>query len=164
MLLLYALQSEIRFGSRARGMRSGASDRKSTLLVSVSAAIPVLGFVLAMKAGAPSVSMILPQWFRHAVLPGLPAVAWVGVVLGACGLALRLWALLTLPPHWQPTAIGSGSKMPCWSLRSAITTTGTAGRYERWYRPFARLASPVARDSTHNGGTPIRRYDGQTGD
>ena len=105
MLLLYALQSEIRFGSRARRIRSGPSDRKSTLLVSVSAAIPVLGFALAMKANAPSVSMMLPQWFRHAVIPGLPSVAWVGVALGICGVALRLWALLTLRERYTRTLL-----------------------------------------------------------
>jgi protein-S-isoprenylcysteine O-methyltransferase Ste14 len=105
VLLLYAVQSEIRFGSRARRMRPGPSDRRSTLLVSVSSAIPVLGFVLVMKESAPPVSIMLPQWFRRAVIPGLPSVAWVGVALGICGLALRLWAVLTLRDRYTRTLL-----------------------------------------------------------
>lgn len=94
VLLLYAIETEIRFGSRARGLRAGASDRHSTLALSISFAVPVLGFVLAMKANSSAASSMLPNWFRHAVLPGLPTIAWLGVALGVCGLALRLWAVL----------------------------------------------------------------------
>lgn len=78
VLLLYGLQSEIRFGARARTIRAGRSDRKSTLLVSASSAVPVLGFVLAMKASSPAAST-LPQWFRHAFMPGLPGLR-IGVI------------------------------------------------------------------------------------
>lgn len=105
VLLLYAIQSEIRFGSRARKMRSGASDRRSTLLVSVSAAVSVLGFALAMKANSSAISSFLPAWFRDAVLPGLPATAWVGVGLGFCGVVLRLWAVLTLRDRYTRTLL-----------------------------------------------------------
>jgi len=105
VLLLYGLQSEIRFGSRARKVRAGESDRKSTLLVAASSAVPVLGFVLAMKAGSPAGSMLLPQWFRHALIPGLPGVAWMGVALGICGLGLRLWAVLTLRDRYTRTLL-----------------------------------------------------------
>src|SRR6185312_12782919 len=48
LLLLYAVQSEIRFGAKARSGIPGATDRWSTLAVSLSAAVPVVGFVLAM--------------------------------------------------------------------------------------------------------------------
>jgi protein-S-isoprenylcysteine O-methyltransferase Ste14 len=105
VLLLYAIQSEIRFGSRARAMRSGASDRKSTLLVSISAAVPVLGFALAMKANSSAISSFLPAWFRDAVLPGLPATAWLGVALGFCGVLLRLWAVLILRERYTRTLL-----------------------------------------------------------
>src|ERR1041384_928572 len=105
VLLLYAIQSEVRFGSRARTMRSGALDRRSTLLVSISAAVSVLGFALAMKASSSGVSSFLPTWFRNAVLPGLPATAWVGVALGVCGIGLRLWAVLTLRERYTRTLL-----------------------------------------------------------
>src|SRR5438067_3050068 len=105
VLLLYALQSEIRFGPRARRIRAGELDRKSSLFVAVSSAVPVLGFVLAMKASSPSISTLLPQWFRHAFIPGLPGVAWMGVALGICGLGLRLWAVLTLRDRYTRTLL-----------------------------------------------------------
>jgi protein-S-isoprenylcysteine O-methyltransferase len=105
VLLLYAIQSEIRFGSRARTMRSGASDRRSTFIVSVSAAVSVLGFALAMKANSSAISSFLPAWFRDALLPGLPATAWVGVGLGVGGIVLRLWAVLTLRDRYTRTLL-----------------------------------------------------------
>ncbi|HEX3603743.1 MAG TPA: hypothetical protein VHU43_06595, partial [Steroidobacteraceae bacterium] len=89
VVLLFAVQSEIRFGARARTLRAGAMDRNSTLALSISTAVPLLGFALAMKADSPAMSSFLPHWFRHAVPPGLPTLGWLGVVLGGCGLALR---------------------------------------------------------------------------
>lgn len=105
VLLLYAVQSEIRFGSSARTMRPPKSDRNSTVILSVSSSIPVLGFALAMKARSPSFSTLVPVWFRHACIPGLPAVAWLGVVFGICGLSLRLWAVLTLRDRYTRTLL-----------------------------------------------------------
>ncbi len=105
VLLLYAIQSELRFGSRARTHRTGASDRYSTLAVSISAAVPVLGFAFALKAHSPGSPSCLPVWFREAVLPDLPFVAWVGVVLGVLGLALRLLAVLTLRERYTRTLL-----------------------------------------------------------
>jgi len=105
VLLLYAIQSELRFGTRARTMRAGAADRKSTLAVSAAAAVPVLGFVLAVKASSPTFAALLPRWFRSAMLPGLPWTAWLGVALGACGIALRLWAVLQLRERYTRTLL-----------------------------------------------------------
>ncbi len=105
VLLAYGIQSEIRFGARARTMRTGSADRKSTFAVSVAAAVPVLGFVLAMKASSPSIAALLPRWFRAAVSPGLPMVAWLGVAAGTCGIALRLWAVLTLRERYTRTLL-----------------------------------------------------------
>jgi protein-S-isoprenylcysteine O-methyltransferase Ste14 len=105
VLLLYAIQSEVRFGSRARTLRTGVSDRNSTLAVSISTAVSVLGFALAMKTNAADRSLWLPHWFRDAALPGLPLIAWVGVVLGVLGLWLRLWAVLTLRERYTRTLL-----------------------------------------------------------
>jgi len=105
VLLLYAIQSEVRFGSHARTMRTGASDRNSTLAVSISAAVSVLGFALAVKVNSSGLSTWLPRWFREAVLPGLPFVAWMGVVMGVLGLGLRLWAVLTLRERYTRTLL-----------------------------------------------------------
>jgi protein-S-isoprenylcysteine O-methyltransferase len=105
VLLLYAIQSEIRFGKRARTMRAGSADRQSTPAVSASSAVPVLGFALAMRASSPTVATLLPRWFQSAVLPGLPWSAWLGVALGACGIALRLWAVLRLRERYTKTLL-----------------------------------------------------------
>lgn len=105
VILLFAIQSEIRFGARARTMRAGASDRNSTLALSLSGVVPLLGFALAMKANSPAMVSMIPNWFRYAVLPGLPGLGWLGVVLGGCGLALRLWALLTLRERFTRTLL-----------------------------------------------------------
>src|SRR5512147_2987178 len=82
VLLLYGLQSEIRFGARARTIRTGGADKKSTLIVSICAAVPVLGFVLTMKQNSSGFVGWIPGWFRDAVIPGLPLVAWIGVGVG----------------------------------------------------------------------------------
>jgi protein-S-isoprenylcysteine O-methyltransferase Ste14 len=105
VLLLYAVQSEIRFGKRARSRRAGAADRGSTLLLSVAAAVPVLGFALAMKKSSPGISALLPVWFNSAALPGMPTIAWMGVAFAGCGLALRLWAVLTLRERYSKTLL-----------------------------------------------------------
>lgn len=97
VLVLYALETEIRFGSRARSMMGTTkSDRGSTFLVSLASAVPVLGFALAMKQ---------PQWLHGFAIPGVPAIAWLGVALGVCGLLLRLWAVLTLRHRFTRTLL-----------------------------------------------------------
>ena|SRR5689334_16041232 len=78
VLLLYALESEVRFGPRARAHGAGAFDRKSTLAVSCAAAVSVLGFVLAMKSDSADIGVWLPRWFRTAAMPGLPSPRGVG--------------------------------------------------------------------------------------
>ena len=77
ILVLYAVQAEIRFGAKARAMRAGAADRGSTIAVSLASAVPLIGFFLAMEGRIPM------------TLPGMPAVAWFGVLLGALGFVLR---------------------------------------------------------------------------
>ena len=105
VLLLYALESEVRFGARARTIRTGTADRKSTLAVSLCTAVPLLGFALALKAHSPTLAAWLPRWFRTAAMPGLPLIAWIGVVLGVIGLGLRLWAVVTLRDRYTRTLL-----------------------------------------------------------
>lgn len=93
VLLLYAIQAEVRFGSKSRSYAAGASDRGSTIALSLASAVPVVGFVLAMKGRL------------HADLPGMPTIAWVGVGLGALGLLLRLWAVLVLRERYTRTLL-----------------------------------------------------------
>lgn len=93
VLLLYAVQSEVRFGKRARSLATTRTDRGSSMALTLAALIPIFGFPLAMKAGT---NPWIPDVLRPGSLPGMPGVAWAGVTLGAAGLALRLWAVLTL--------------------------------------------------------------------
>ena len=93
VLVLYALQAEIRFGAKARSMKGGASDRASTIVLSLASMVPVLGFILAMKGRIP------------VTLPGMPAVAWVGVAIGTVGFFLRLWSLLVLRERFTRTLL-----------------------------------------------------------
>jgi protein-S-isoprenylcysteine O-methyltransferase Ste14 len=93
VLLLYAIQAELRFGSKARSYAAGASDRGSTIALSLSSVVPVVGFVLAMKGRLP------------ANLPGMPTIEWAGVGLGALGLLLRLWSVLTLRERYTRTLL-----------------------------------------------------------
>jgi len=93
ILMLYALQAEIRFGTKARSMRAGASDRGSTIALSLASLVPVIGFIFAMKGRIP------------VTLPGMPAVAWAGVILAALGFVLRLWSLLVLRERFTRTLL-----------------------------------------------------------
>jgi protein-S-isoprenylcysteine O-methyltransferase len=102
VLILYVIQSEIRFGRKARSNAAGAADRGSSMALSIAANVPILGFALAMKAATFS---WVPDLFRVASLPGMPAIAWAGVVLGAIGVVLRLWAVLTLRERYTRTLL-----------------------------------------------------------
>lgn len=93
ILVLYAVQIEIRFGAKARAMRGGAWDRGSTIALSLASAVPLIGFFLAMEGRIPM------------ALPGMPAVAWVGVLLGALGFVLRLLSLLVLRERFTRTLL-----------------------------------------------------------
>jgi protein-S-isoprenylcysteine O-methyltransferase len=103
VLLLYAVQSEVRFGPKARTIFAGPSDRGSTFAVSLSSGVPVLGFVLAMKTRTPPGHALPPLW--SAAVPGMPAIAWIGVGLAALGLLLRLWSVLVLRGRYTRTLL-----------------------------------------------------------
>jgi len=155
VLILYAVQSEIRFGKRARSHRAGPADRKSTLVVSVSAMVPVLGFALAMRAHSPTATISYPHWFRDALLPGLPMIAWLGVAAGACGIALRLWAVLTLRERYSKTLLIQEGHMierggPYRRVRhpgylgSLLTLNGVALASGNWVTLLASLVITIA--------------------
>jgi protein-S-isoprenylcysteine O-methyltransferase Ste14 len=105
VLLLYVVQAEIRFGTRARSSRPGPADRRSTLFLSACGLVPVFGFALAMKVNLTTIGALLPVWFRKAILPGLPFMAWLGVLLASGGVALRLWAVLQLRERYTRTLL-----------------------------------------------------------
>jgi protein-S-isoprenylcysteine O-methyltransferase len=101
------IQSEVRFGARARSSRPGAADRHSSLVLSLAALIPILGFAAAIKfsPAATGSQTGWAAWLFGASLPGLPAVGWAGAVVGLAGLALRLWAVLALRERYSRTLL-----------------------------------------------------------
>lgn len=106
VMLLYAAEAELRFGTRARTVFAGPSDRGSTILLSLAALVPVLGFALALKAGSAAYQSRLPAWLgRAGALPGMPVVAWAGVAVGTAGLLVRLWAVLALRERYTRTLL-----------------------------------------------------------
>ncbi len=106
VLLLYAIQSEIRFGAKARTMLGGRTDRGSTLAVSLSSAVVMVGFVAAMHPPMLTQFVRFPAWiFWPGATPGMIAAAWTGVWLGVLGLLLRLWAVLTLRKRYTRTLL-----------------------------------------------------------
>jgi len=107
VLLLYVIQAEVRFGKTARASKPGAADRGSTWALSYAVLIPILGLVFSIQfatiPGLRGLSFFGPS--SPAAMPGMPAIAWLGVVAGVLGLALRLWAVLTLRERFTRTLL-----------------------------------------------------------
>lgn len=106
VLLLYAVQSEVRFGAKARAKRAGASDRGSTLALSLAAAVPAMGFIAVMRSSLLTRFVTMPDWLRWpGATPLMVEAAWAGVALGVLGLLIRLWAVLTLRQRYTRTLL-----------------------------------------------------------
>lgn len=104
VLLLYLVESEIRFGAKARKMTAGPTDRWSTVAVYLALSIPAIGLILTTRGGESPVLRTLPVWLcGPSTLPGMPFLAWLGIGFGVTGLLLRLWALLTLRERYTRT-------------------------------------------------------------
>jgi protein-S-isoprenylcysteine O-methyltransferase Ste14 len=107
VLLLYAVQAEVRFGKSARASKPGEADRGSTRAISLAVIVPVLGLVFAIEAAkfpdTRALAFFGPS--SPAAMPGMPALAWLGVAIGALGLPLRLWAVLTLRHRYTRTLL-----------------------------------------------------------
>lgn len=110
LIVLFVIQSEVRFGARARSSRAGATDGRSSLMLSATSLIPILGFALAMKHASEIAARPVGGWaalFGES-LAGLPATAWAATAVGLAGLGLRLWAVLTLRERYTRTLLTHG--------------------------------------------------------
>jgi len=107
VMILYVIQAELRFGSKARASKPGAADRGSTWVLSYAVVIPIMGLVFAIEFYTSSSTQGLAFFgpSSPAAMPGMPAVAWLGVAAGTLGLALRLWAVLTLRERFTRTLL-----------------------------------------------------------
>jgi protein-S-isoprenylcysteine O-methyltransferase Ste14 len=107
LLVLYSIQAELRFGKSARASTPGAADRGSTRAISLAFLVPVLGLILAIKASTNPDSHGLAFFGLSSpvAMPAMPALGWLGVAIGALGLPLRLWAVLTLRERYTRTLL-----------------------------------------------------------
>lgn len=106
VLLLYTIQTEIRFGARARAMRGGASDRGSTIALSLASLTGIAGFLVVMRAQRLAQFFHVPFWLIWpGAVPVMVSAAWAGVAFGVLGLLLRLWAVLTLRQRYTRTLL-----------------------------------------------------------
>jgi protein-S-isoprenylcysteine O-methyltransferase len=103
LIALYALQAELRFGKRARKSRGESTDRGSTIALSLATLAPVLGFVVASYPS--HVRDGMPAWVFEPALPVMPETAWIAIGIGALGLLLRLWSVLTLRHRYTRTLL-----------------------------------------------------------
>ena len=110
LILLFVIQSEVRFGAKARSSQAGATDRQSSLALTATTLVPIAGFAFAMKYA--HVAAARPQgwmvWLFGESLPGLPASAWAATAVGLAGMGLRLWAVLTLRERYTRTLLTHG--------------------------------------------------------
>ncbi|MGZ6040499.1 MAG: methyltransferase family protein [Phenylobacterium sp.] len=110
LIVLFVIQSEVRFGAKARSSRAGATDRRSSLALTATTLIPIAGFALSMKHAAELAAGPVSGWvslFAESLL-GLPASAWAATAIGLAGLGLRLWAVLTLRERYTRTLLTHG--------------------------------------------------------
>ena len=106
LLFLYMIQSEIRFGSRARATRGGTDDRGTTLALSLSSLVVIAGFLIAVRAQRLAQFVHVPDWLIWpGATPAMVAAAWTGIALGFARLLLRLWAVLTLRQRYTRTLL-----------------------------------------------------------
>jgi protein-S-isoprenylcysteine O-methyltransferase len=86
-------EGRTRKGEAAQSMKAGSFDQKSTLSLGVAYGVCGLGLLAAP----------LLNYFGIGVLPGTAILGWVGVVIAAGGIALRLWANQVLGQFYTRT-------------------------------------------------------------
>jgi len=107
LIVLFVIQSEVRFGARARSSRAEGTDRSSSLVLTLTTLVPVVGFIFAMKTSPTAAAGWRSLLFGES-LPGLPTLAWAAFAVGLAGLALRLWGVLTLRERYTRTLLIQG--------------------------------------------------------
>ena len=123
ILLLVFLMTEraARQGDEARATTPGQHDAGSSLAIAYGLSIAAVGFAPFFNARGVA-RMALPDW-----------VAWFGVALMACGIALRLWANRVLGAYYTRTLrIQSGQSVVRVGPYRLIRHPGYAGALLMW--------------------------------
>jgi protein-S-isoprenylcysteine O-methyltransferase Ste14 len=107
--VLYAIQSEVRFGRKARTVRTGQNDRGSTLFVSIVSILPIVGFAVATKiraSGLLGLTVSNAEWLLWPALRrDLAAIGWTGAAIAAAGIVVRFWAVIILRERYTRTLL-----------------------------------------------------------
>jgi protein-S-isoprenylcysteine O-methyltransferase Ste14 len=112
VLVLFEMQSYVRFGAKARKLRAGASDRGSTVALSLASLVPAVGFVIGQRISGPHRHIVVPDWIvSPGPTPFMVGLAWAGVAFALAGLCLRLWAVLTLRHRYTRTLLINDSHL-----------------------------------------------------
>ena len=81
LLSFFVVDSRLRQGQAARSFEAGEHDRRSTAFIGAAWGLGVVSLLLAPLLSARGIGSAIPRW-----------LAWVGLLLAAGGLALRVWA------------------------------------------------------------------------
>jgi protein-S-isoprenylcysteine O-methyltransferase Ste14 len=90
-----AIEGRLRKGEKARSLEGGEFDRGSTTLIGASFGIAILVLLVAS----------LLDYLRSGEVPDNELVGWIGIILILAGLALRVWAALTLGEFYTRTLL-----------------------------------------------------------
>jgi protein-S-isoprenylcysteine O-methyltransferase Ste14 len=90
-----AIEGRLRKGEKARSLEGGEFDRGSTTLIGASFGIAILVLLVAS----------LLDYLRNGEVPDNELVGWIGIILILAGLALRVWAALTLGEFYTRTLL-----------------------------------------------------------
>ena len=81
LVSFFVLEGRLRQGQAARSFETGEHDRRSTSGIAAAFAIGVVCALSAPGLNRRGFGNVIPAW-----------LAWVGLLVAACGLALRVWA------------------------------------------------------------------------
>lgn len=109
IIILYAIQSEVRFGASARRSRAGENDRGSTRYVSIASTVPIVGFAVVTKIRVDSLFGLTSSQLEWLLWPAIrqswTAIGWTGAAIALAGVLVRLWALLVLRERYTRTLL-----------------------------------------------------------
>ena len=109
VIVLFTIQSELRFGARARTFAAGESDRGSTRYLSIASIVPIVGFAAAIKIRGGSlfgITRTQAEWLLWpAIRQDFPAIGWSGAAIALAGVLLRLWAVIALRERYTRTLL-----------------------------------------------------------
>ena len=81
LLSFFVLEGRLRQGQAAKSFESGEHDRRSTAAIGVAFALGIVCVLLAPAFNRRGFGNVIPPW-----------LTWIGLLVAAGGLSLRVWA------------------------------------------------------------------------